>query len=365
MTTKPHTPLMIDVAGTQLSPRDAQRLRHPLVGGVILFARNWRSAAQINGLCASIKALRPDILIAVDHEGGRVQRFKGGGFTHLPPMQALGDIWQEQGDPQRAQQAALACGFVLAAELRACGVDLSFTPVLDLCWGASRVIGDRSFSSEPEIVTALAQSLMHGMLQAGMSNCAKHFPGHGFAQADSHVDIAVDERSLEEIMARDVQPYAWLTQAISSVMTAHVIYPEVDSRAASFSAFWLQDVLRRELGFEGVIFSDDLSMEAARRVEDQSLTTSEAAILALQAGCDMVLLCNQSLEDDGLALDIWLEEMSRAQAQNRWLPSQRSAQRCAELLSPSGGKRPRWSSLAELQQDPLYQRALQILPVGV
>ena len=181
-----HAPLIIDIAGTALTDIDRQRLAHPLVGGMILFGRNWHDRAQLTALCAQIKALRPDLLICVDHEGGRVQRFRTDGFTHLPAMGVLGQLWT-QASPERARQAALACGYVLAAELRACGVDLSFTPVLDLDWGTSSIIGDRSFGRDPATVTSLAQSLMHGLLQAGMANCGKHFPGHGFAAADSHV----------------------------------------------------------------------------------------------------------------------------------------------------------------------------------
>ena len=197
-----HAPLIIDIAALRLSRIDRQRLMHPLVGGVILFGRNWQDRQQLTRLCRDIKALRRDLLICVDHEGGRVQRFKTDGFTHLPPMRALGEMWLRDGKAGagsgalKASNAATACGFVLGSELRACGVDLSFTPVLDLDYGGSSVIGDRAFARDPRVVSVLAKSLMHGLLQSGMANCGKHFPGHGFVKADSHTDIPVDRRSL-------------------------------------------------------------------------------------------------------------------------------------------------------------------------
>ena len=243
------SPLLIDIAGTELTTDDRRRLSHPLVGGLILFTRNWQSRAQLTALTASIHRLRRDLLICVDHEGGRVQRFRTDGFTHLPPMRALGDLWMQ--DAMRAQDAATACGYVLAAELRACGVDFSFTPVLDLDYGESSVIGDRSFHRDPRVVALLAKSLMHGLLQAGMAGCGKHFPGHGFVKADSHVAIPVDRRSLKAILADDAQPFRWLANTLGAVMPAHVIYAKVDARPAGFSTKWLQDVLRTRLAFDG------------------------------------------------------------------------------------------------------------------
>ena len=248
-----HAPLIIDIAGTSLTAIDRQRLAHPLVGGLILFARNFTSRAQLCALCAAIKRVRTDLLICVDHEGGRVQRFKTDGFTHLPPMRALGAMWMGKAGAMDATQAASACGYVLGAELRACGVDLSFTPVLDLDYqdgkGASRstVIGDRAFHADARVVSLLAESLMHGLLQSGMANCGNHFPGHGFVQADSHVDIPVDRRSRKAILADDAAPYRWLSTPLASVMPAHVIYPKVDHRPAGFSGIWLEDILRAEL----------------------------------------------------------------------------------------------------------------------
>ena len=203
--TAEHAPLILDVAGLELTAADRRRLAHPLTGGIILFARNWENRAQLLELTASIKAVRDDLLICVDHEGGRVQRFRTDGFTHLPPMRALGELWMK--DALAATNAATACGYVLGAELRACGVDFSFTPVLDLDWGESGVIGDRAFHRDPRVVALLAKSLMHGLLQAGMANCGKHFPGHGFVKADSHTEVPVDKRSLKAILADDAAPY--------------------------------------------------------------------------------------------------------------------------------------------------------------
>jgi len=223
-----HAPLIIDIAGLSLSKTDRRRLKHPLVGGIILFARNWQDRAQLTALCCDIKKIRKDLLICVDHEGGRVQRFRTDGFTHLPPMRALGEQWLQ--DPLAATNAATACGYVLAAELRACGVDFSFTPVLDLDFGESSVIGDRSFARDPRVVTLLAKSLMHGLRLAGMASCGKHFPGHGNVAADSHTEIPVDRRSLKAILTDDAAPYGWLNTTLDSVMPAHVIYPKVDTR---------------------------------------------------------------------------------------------------------------------------------------
>lgn len=240
---RPHAPLIIDVAATELNAADRRRLANPLVGGVIHFSRNWHDRAQMTALNAEIKAIRPDLLICVDHEGGRVQRFRTDGFTRLPSMRALGELWMR--DAMRATQAATAAGQVLAAELRACGVDFSFAPVLDLDHGGSGVIGDRSFHRDPRVVALLAKSVMHGMLQKGMRNCGKHFPGHGFVTADSHVEIPVDKRSLKDILSDDARPYDWLAGTLTAVMPAHVIYPKVDKRPAGFSSKWLKAVLRQ------------------------------------------------------------------------------------------------------------------------
>ncbi|MDY7575121.1 beta-N-acetylhexosaminidase [Actimicrobium sp. CCI2.3] len=279
-------PVMLDVVGTVLDAHDIARICHPLTGGVILFARNWQDRAQLVALTTAIHAAKPGVLIAVDHEGGRVQRFRTDGFTVLPAMRHLGQLWDV--DAQAASCAATDVGFVLAAELRACGVDLSFTPVLDLDHGDSGVIGDRAFHRDPAVVTQLARSLNHGLLLAGMANCGKHFPGHGYVKADSHVAIPVDDRAVEAIVADDAAPYRWLGRGLSGVMPAHVIYPQFDAAPAGFSKKWLS-LLRNEIGFEGVIFSDDLSMEGASVAGD----VVAGATAALQAGCDMVLICNR------------------------------------------------------------------------
>ena len=347
-------PVVLDIAGTTLSKADRRRLKHPLTGGLILFARNWESRTQLTALCAEIKQTRPDVLICVDHEGGRVQRFRTDGFTHLPAMRSLGELWMK--DAMAACDAASAAGHVLAAELRACGVDLSFAPVLDLDHGASSVIGDRAFHRDARVATLLAKSVAHGMLRAGMAHCGKHFPGHGFVKADSHVAVPVDRRSLKAILADDAAPYAWLSATLTAVMPAHVVYPKVDARPAGFSPRWLQDVLRGQMGFTGAIFSDDLSMEGARHLDGGSLSYAEAAAEALNAGCDLVLLCNQSV-DGGEAVDALLDDLAAAAATGRWFPNPDAEQRRLALL-PGSPPLP-WD---DLMHDPAYQRSLERLP---
>jgi beta-N-acetylhexosaminidase len=281
-------PVMLDVEGKQLNEADRRRLYHPLTGGVILFSRNYESPRQLEELTSEIHRLRlPPLLIAVDHEGGRVQRFREG-FTRLPPMRALGAIWDVH--PQRARHLARDAGYVLAAELRALGIDLSFTPVLDLDFGNSTVIGNRAFHSQPQAVIELAGALIEGLTLAGMAACGKHFPGHGFIGTDSHTDVPVDTRSLAEIEAADLLPFRELVaHGLSAVMPAHVIYPDVDDRPAGFSKVWLSQILRTQMEFQGVIFSDDLIMEGARVAGD----IVARANAALDAGCDMVLVCNR------------------------------------------------------------------------
>ncbi|QTN29775.1 beta-N-acetylhexosaminidase [Rhodoferax sp. AJA081-3] len=361
-----HAPLIIDIAGLTLTPADRKRLKHPLVGGLILFARNWQDRAQLTALCADIKKIRSDLLICVDHEGGRVQRFKTDGFTHLPPMRALGEMWMQppkagadakgHAGPMDATNAATACGYVMGAELRACGVDLSFTPVLDLDYGGSSVIGDRAFARDPRVVSLLAKSLMQGMLQSGMANCGKHFPGHGFVAADSHTAIPVDKRSLKAILADDAAPYRWLNTVTLSVMPAHVIYPKVDARPAGFSSIWLNDILRGQLGFGGAIFSDDLSMAGARVVDGQPVSFTQAALAALAAGCDMVLLCNQSLassEGGGKGIDAVLDGLTEAQVKGQWQPSDAGELRRRALLPATPAVE--WDAL---MVQPAYMHAL-------
>lgn len=357
-----HAPLVLDIAGTALNADDRRRLAHPLTGGLILFARNWQNRLQLTDLTAEVKSIRPDLLICVDHEGGRVQRFRTDGFTPLPPMRALGELWMSDGKggpgsgAMAATAAATSAGQVLGAELRACGVDFSFTPVLDLDHGPSGVIGDRAFHRDPRVVTLLAKSLLHGLLLAGMHGCGKHFPGHGGVAADSHLEMPVDERTLEEILADDARPYEWLGGSLASVMPAHVIYPQVDALPAGFSARWLKDILRLQLGFQGAVFSDDLSMAGARRIAGSPVSYSEAAVVALNAGCDMLLLCNQSL-DGGRQLDDLLEGLGAALAAGNWQADPDSEARRLGLLPQTAPLT--WD---ELMHWPAYQQALERLP---
>lgn len=357
-----HAPVVLDIAGTALNADDRRRLQHPLTGGLILFARNWRDRMQLTELTAEIKAIRPDVLICVDHEGGRVQRFRTDGFTHLPPMRALGEMWMRDGKAGagsgalKATDAATAAGHVLGAELRACGVDMSFTPVLDLDHGASAIIGDRAFHRDARVATLLAKSLMHGLLLAGMKNCGKHFPGHGYVELDSHVDLPVDQRSLKAILADDAKPYEWLSTSLAGVMPAHIVYAKVDANPAGFSARWLKDILRQQLGFNGAIFSDDLSMRGARRIGGVEVTYAEAAAVALNAGCDLVLLCNQSL-NGGKPVDALLDELLAAQTQGNWQADPDSEARRLDLLPQTAPLT--WD---ELMHSPGYQRSLEMLP---
>lgn len=358
-----HAPLILDIAGTALTDADRRRLAHPLVGGLILFGRNWQNRAQLTALCADVKSLRPDLLIAVDHEGGRVQRFRSDGFTHLPSMRALGELWfkddkgQAGSGAMKACEAATSAGFVLASELRACGVDFSFTPVLDLDHGESGVIGDRAFARDPRMVSLLARSLMQGLLQAGMGNCGKHFPGHGAVKADSHVALPVDKRGLKTILADDALPYSWLTSVLTAVMPAHVIYSKVDERPAGFSARWVQDILRGQLGFAGAVCTDDLSMAAARQIGGRELSYTEAVLAALQAGCDLTLLCNRSTVNGGAELDDVLDGLTEAQIKGRWLPDEASEARRQSLLPRSPARA--WDDLMRSHD---YLQALDRLP---
>jgi beta-N-acetylhexosaminidase len=333
-------PIMVDVVGLGLDEDDVRRISHPLTGGVILFARNFKNRQQLTDLTSSLHAIRSDLLIAVDHEGGRVQRFKTDGFTHLPPMRRLGRLWEK--DASVAARVATDVGFVLASELRACGVDFSFTPVLDLDFGASGIIGDRAFHRDPRVVATLSKSLCHGLLLAGMSNCGKHFPGHGFVAADSHVAVPIDERELEDIVNDDAAPYGWLGQSLSGVMPAHVIYPKVDASPAGFSSIWLS-MLREKFSFEGVIFSDDLSMEGASVAGN----VVDGAHAALNAGCDMVLICNAPEKADRLLAEVRLDHLSSTR-------HAQSSHRLSRLM-------PKFSALSwsELQDDVHFREARQ------
>ncbi len=294
-------PVWVDVAGLELTPDDIERLQHPQVGGVILFARNFAAPLQLIQLTHSIRELRKGpLLIAVDHEGGRVQRFRHG-FTPIPAMRELGKLWDR--DPAQALAAARGCGFVIGSELQAHGVDFSFAPVLDVDYGESSVIGDRALHADPNVIAVLAEALQAGLNAAGMASVGKHFPGHGYVRADSHLEVPVDDRSLAEIAATDLVPFQRLARSgLAGVMPAHVVYPKVDNKPAGFSGVWLQKILREKLGFDGLIFSDDLSMEGAGTAGG----TMARANAALNAGCDMVLLCN-----DPRAQDTLLEGLER------------------------------------------------------
>ncbi|HEY9201682.1 MAG TPA: beta-N-acetylhexosaminidase [Gammaproteobacteria bacterium] len=282
-------PVMLDLVGTSISQEEKEMLRHPQTGGVILFTRNYESPQQISALIAEIHALRsPHLLVAVDHEGGRVQRFREG-FTHIPPAAEYGRAYNR--DKKQGKLLAQECGWLMAAECRAVGVDMSFAPVLDMGLGVSGVIGDRAFHSKPEVIAELAHSFMQGMQQAGMAATGKHFPGHGCVREDSHIAQPVDTRSLEDIMLQDMLPFERMMHfGMAAVMPAHVVYPAVDDKPAGYSAIWLQQILRQQLNFQGVIFSDDLSMQAAGVAGD----FADRAQTALQAGCDMVLVCNHT-----------------------------------------------------------------------
>lgn len=321
-----HGSLMLDIAGTWLTAEDRQLLRQPQVAGLILFARNIEDPRQVRELSAAIRAVRPDLLLAVDQEGGRVQRLRQG-FLRLPAMRALADN-------ANAEHLAEQCGWVMATEVLAAGLDLSFAPVLDLDHQRSAVVGSRAFEGDAQRATQLAGAFIRGMNAAGMAACGKHFPGHGWAEADSHVAIPVDERSLDDIRAKDLLPFRQLSQQLAAVMPAHVIYPQVDDSPAGFSRRWLQDILRGELGFEGVIFSDDLSMAGAHVVGDAACRIEAA----LSAGCDMGLVCN-----DRAAAELALAALQRL-----------------NVLPPMGLARTRRRAFpgVEYRQDPRWLAAL-------
>lgn len=290
--------VMLDIGGTSLTAEDRELLAHPATGGLIFFSRNYESPQQITALARAVRDVRPDILIAVDQEGGRVQRFRDG-FTRLPPMRVLGERYEN--DPGQARDDARKLGYLMASELVACGIDISFAPVLDLDYGQSTVIGDRSFHGGAEQVVALAGAFIDGMADAGMAATGKHFPGHGYVVADSHLELPVDERTMAEIEAADLVPFRALAPRLAGVMPAHVVYSQVDENPAGFSPFWLKDVLRARLGFQGLIFSDDLAMAGAAATGSYP----DRARAAFTAGCDMVLVCN----DRAGAIEVltWLE----------------------------------------------------------
>ncbi len=277
--------LMIDLIGTQLEEEELGLLQNPQVGGVILFSRNFEDRTQLADLVSSIRQITPELLIAVDQEGGRVQRFRMG-FTPIPPMQKIGDVVIN--NQEKGLILAHETGWLMASEILACGLDFSFAPVLDIDRNSSKIIGDRAFSDRPEIVCLAAGAFIQGMRQAGMSSVGKHFPGHGGVIGDSHLEAPIDTRVLKRIANRDLLPYAQLSKHLGGIMPAHITYSSIDERSVGFSHYWLHDILRTQMGFEGVIFSDDLSMKGA----DIAGGFVEKASLALNAGCDMILVCN-------------------------------------------------------------------------
>ena len=294
-------PLLLGVQGLELQEDECEMLTHPLVGGVVLFSRNYESLEQLGALTAQIHRLRdPRLLIAVDHEGGRVQRFQAD-FTPLPAAGRIGALYDEH--PRKARQLAETAGWLMAVELLGAGVDLSFMPVLDLDRGICPVIGDRAFHRDPEAVADLAHHYLMGMGHAGMAGTGKHFPGHGAVTADSHSELPVDPRPFNELLMEDLVPFERMTGfGLQAVMSAHVRYEQVDGNIATYSSYWLQDVLRSRLGFQGLIFSDDLEMTAAAVAGD----VADRVRLALQSGCDMALVC-QTREAMNSVLDAGLE----------------------------------------------------------
>ena len=333
-------PVMVDVEGYCLQQHEIERLKHPLVGAVILFARNYENPTQLAELCHQIHSVRDEpLLIAIDHEGGRVQRCRTAGFTQLPAMRDLGELWDR--DQEAALTLAHEVGYILASELRACGMDFSFTPVLDLDYGSSEVIGNRAFHHAPEVVAKLSEALIDGLAEAGMASCGKHFPGHGYVEADSHVAIPVDTRDFDEIWEQDIKPYLSLGHIkLPSLMPAHVIYEKVDSMPAGFSKFWVQKILRERMSYQGMVFSDDLTMEGASVVGG----ILERANAAFNAGCDMVLVCNRP--------DLADELLSKL----NYEPTPENTQRLRNLVP----KAP-FMNWQQLHNEPRYVQARQIM----
>lgn len=327
---QPLGPIMLDLRGLQLDACEVRQLRDPSVGGVILFTRNYQDTQQLQQLIQQIRSLRPELLIAADTEGGRVQRFRTG-FLQLPAAAQYGRVWDS--DPQQALSAAQAGGWLLAAQLRAVDIDLAFAPVLDIDSGVSSVIGDRALADDPQAVAQLAAAFCRGMQQAGMAVTGKHYPGHGFVVPDSHVELPCDERTAQAITACDLQPYRVLGDQLDSIMIAHVSYPAVDSRPASISPVWIQQRLRQQMGFKGAVFSDDLSMGGLAAYGD----VRQRVHLALEAGCDMLPVCNQP------------DDLAQLLDGQHWQADQGASQRLERLRRP----RP-WNSLHALHKSDEY-----------
>jgi beta-N-acetylhexosaminidase len=332
----PLGPVVLDITGTELQAEEVEILQHPQVGGLILFRRNFESPEQLTYLVSQIRAARPNILLAVDQEGGRVQRFKTG-FTRLPPLQNIGNLYLHS--PERGLAAATEAGWLMASEMLACGMDISFAPVLDADDSFSAVIGDRSFSADFAVVTHLAQAYVEAMAQVGMGATLKHFPGHGAVEADSHLELPVDERDFDEVWNSDMAPFRSLLSRAAGVMPAHIVFSAIDPNPVGFSSFWLQKVLRQQLQFNGVIFSDDLSMEGAALVGDHR----DRAEAALAAGCDAVLVCNQPRR----AVEV-IERLNAVA-----FPAN------SRLLQMKPAAHSQTPSLAELQRTPRWQAAAE------
>lgn len=333
-------PLMVDLCSDCISAQEKELLASPQVGGVILFSRNFTSVEQLIVVVKEIHEIRhPRLLIAIDQEGGRVQRLREG-FTQLPAVSLLGAIYDSE--PKRASELATVSGWLMAAELRSIGIDFSFAPILDLNYGVSQVIGDRAFHKDPEIVAKLAASYVHGMRNAGMQAVGKHFPGHGAVTADSHIDLPTDDRDFQDIAMQDLVPFQrMINQGLAGLMTAHVIYEKVDAEIATFSKLWIQDVLRKQMEFNGVIFSDDLSMKAAHCNKDSSEDYLLRTQKALTAGCDMALICNSS--ENACLVAEQLEDYNNPVSQIR-------------LTRMHGGKEPQ--SYQELKNSKQWQQAV-------
>ncbi|MBT5799313.1 MAG: beta-N-acetylhexosaminidase [Nitrosomonadales bacterium] len=333
--------LIIDLSGLSLSAPEQHLLTNPHIGGVIFFSRNFQSREQITSLTSDIRMIRPDLLICVDQEGGRVQRFRDG-FTKIPPMKTLGEILGSRS--KYAEKFIKDCGWLMASEIVACGIDFSFAPVLDLDKDKCQVIADRSFSDNPVLATKAAKLFIEGMHEAGMAATGKHFPGHGGVSADSHHETPLDQRSLEELRGHDLIPFTSLADSLDAIMPAHIIYPKIDLNAVGFSELWLKKILRQELKFDGIIFSDDLSMKGADIVGGYT----NKAKAALQAGCDMVLVCNNR---KGV-----IEVLDFLESYN-WVPSARLSRMSRQVTLS-------WDSLIEDDRWKSVNAKLLALPKG-
>ncbi len=329
-------PVMLDIAGVELQADEKDVLSHPQVGGLILFSRNFENSAQLQGLLRQVREVRSNLVVSVDHEGGRVQRFRDG-FTVLPPMQTLGDAYER--DAKKAGEWAADLGWLMAAELLAHDIDISFAPVLDLDHCHSDIIGNRAFSASADVACAVLAAFIEGMHDAGMATTGKHFPGHGGVKADSHKELPVDPRTLDELEAHDLIPFRALHTRLDAVMSAHIMFPNVDEELVSFSEFWIKTFLRETMGYEGIVFSDDLSMEGAAGVGDYP----QRARLALNAGCDVVLVCNNA--PAAISVIEALEVQGGAPGAKSLAPMMKRKQR----------------RMPELQKLPRYKRAREIV----